>query len=169
MALTKGKRVGGAFLNLKELARDCGPTLVIFRIKEHLPAEKATGFAGVNCPVIADAAIASGPRQGEVWLAERFIGAITGPLRGVPNAKEMKNVLPPETSVGEEIVLRVKLVNEGKSNEGAVGDEPSDPEMEAADKVYADGAIWNAASSGNGSTNGAAQPAAAGAGGGRPW
>lgn len=145
MALTKGKRVAGSgFLNLKDLVKDSKEaTLVIFRVKEFLPAEKATGFAGVNLPVICDAAVCSGPRKGEVWADQKFFGAISGPLRGVPNAKTMKDVLDPETEIGEEIVLRVKLVNEGKSNEGAVGDEPTDLEMEAAAEIYNDGAVWD--------------------------
>jgi hypothetical protein len=167
MTLTRGKRLGGAFLDLKELAAD-GPVVCVFRVREFQAPEKATGFDGVNLPVIADVLICDGPRKGEVHLGERFIGAITAPLRGVRNPKRSEQPQPPETAVGDEIVLRVKVVNAGKANAGAVGDEPSDSEMAAAEAVHANGAGWNAAPmNGNGATQ---QSAAAGAGGGqRPW
>lgn len=165
MALQKGKRVGGAFLNLRDLAKEQGPTLVVFRIKDFQRPEKASGFNGTNVPVVADALICTGNRKGETWFGERFIGAITGPLRGVPNPRDGKDPLPPEFKVGDEIVLRVKLVNEGKSNEGAVGDEPSDPEMDAVAEFYRDGAAWGETPS---STGNGREPAAASAGK-RPW
>lgn len=168
MALTKGKRLGGAFLDLKELTVD-GPVLCIFRIKEFLPSEKASGYDGINVPVVADVMICSGPRKGEVHLSEKLLGGITNGLRGVPNPNPLKNrpVLPPETEVGQEIVLRVKVSNPGRSNAGAVGDEPSDPEMDAAAEVYDGGKGWNGIPSQR-----VSEPATAGAGAGaskRPW
>lgn len=162
MALTRGKRLGGAFLDLKELAAD-GPVVVIFRLVEFCDDEP--GDFGRITPVIADVLIVDGPRKGEVHPGERFIGGITAPLRGVPNPNKAKNVplLPPETEVGQEIVLRVKVTNPGKGNAGAVGDEPSDSEMAAAETVHQDGKGWGNAAA---QSNGAAQPAGAG---GRPW
>lgn len=136
MAPQRGKRVAGGFLNLKELVHDQGPTLVMFRILEFLEPEKATTFNGWNYPVIADARILDGKRAGELWESQKFFGAIGAPLRGVPNAKDKKDQLAPEVKVGEEPVLRVKLVHEGKPNEGAVGDSPSDAEFDTALKFY---------------------------------
>lgn len=167
MALIKGKRVNSGFLDLKALYREQGPTLVVFRVQKFLPQEPASFKGGVNLPVVADAVIASGARKGEVWLGEKFIGAITGPLRGVANPKPGGEALPPETSVGDEIVLRVKTVNPGATNEGAVGDEPSDVEMAEVERFYGDGvAVWDVAPVGG--SNGK-EPAAAGTGGKRPW
>lgn len=167
MALTKGKRLGGAFLDLKEVA-DKGPVVCIFRLVEYL--EDEPGDFGRITPVVADVLICDGPRKGEVHPGERFIGGITAPLRGVPNPNKLKNIplLPPETEIGQEIVLRVKVTNKGKSNAGAVGDEPSDSEMEAAEAVYegmGGEALWSAAQS-------SAEPVGAGVGGGerkKPW
>lgn len=161
MALKRGARIGGGgFLDLRELADD-GPVVCIFRICQFEPAEKATGFAGTNVPVISDVLICTGPRRGEVHLGERFIGAITGPLRGVARPNETKGVgvLPPETAVGDEIVLTVKVINRGKSNAGAVGDEPSDADYAAAEAVHAQGKGWETAG-----PDGAREPVGAGAG-----
>lgn len=167
MALTRGKRLGGAFLDLKELATD-GPVLCIFQVVEFHDAEKASGFEGVNLPVTANVTVVDGPRKGEVHLSEKFIGAITSGLRGVRNPKRMADVLPPETTIGEEIVLRVKVLNPGKPNAGAVGDEPSNTEMAAAEAYYAEAGgkeLWTKVPAPR-----AAEPAAAGAGNGnRPW
>lgn len=161
MALTRGKRLGGAFLDLKELAHD-GPVVCIFRIVEFCDDEP--GDFGRITPVIADVLIADGSRKGEVHPGERFIGGITAPLRGVPNPNKAKNIplLPAENTVGQEIVLRVKVTNPGKGNAGAVGDEPSDSEMAAAEAVYADGKGW-------GNAPAQREPAAAGGNGNRPW
>ena len=170
MALKRGQRIGGGgFLDLRELAAD-KPVLCIFRIREFEAAEKASGFDGVNVPVIADVLICDGPRKGEVHLGERFIGAITAPLRGVPNPKKDKGigVIPPENEVGDELVLRVDVINKGKPNAGAVGNEPSDADYAAAEEAHADGKGWEGA-------NGPAErePATAGAAAGgaakRPW
>jgi hypothetical protein len=166
MALTKGKRLGGAFLDLKEVAAD-GPIVMIFRVVEFCDDEP--GDFGRIVPVVADVLIVDGPRKGEVHPGEKFIGGITAPLRGVPNPNKAKNIplLPPENEAGQEIVLRVKVTNPGKGNAGAVGDEPSDSEMAAAEAVYADGAGWK-----NAPAPGAGEKVGAGAGGGksdRPW
>jgi hypothetical protein len=161
MALKRGQRIGGGgFLDLRDLAADA-PVLCIFRIREFEQAEKATGFDGMNVPVIADVLICDGPRKGEVHPGERFIGAITAALRGVPNPKKDKGVgvLPPENLVGDELVLRVDVINRGKPNAGAVGNEPSDADYAAAEAVHADGKGWD----------GAAEPVGAGAGKSRPW
>lgn len=165
MALQRAKRTGGGFLDLRDLAAD-GPVLAVFRIVEFHPAEKATGFDGVNLPVTADVLICSGPRTGEVHLGERFIGAITSTLRGVRNPKTAKGEQPqpPETAVGDEIVARIKVLNQGKPNAGAVGDEPSDTEFAAVEQVYNGGAAWDAAPA----NTAAPQPAAVGASD-RPW
>lgn len=169
MALQKGKRVGGGYLDLKALCKDQGPTLVVFRIVKFLPPEPASFKGGINYPVVADAVIASGARQGEVWFEEKFKGAITGPLRGVANPKPGKDASPPETSPGDEILLRIKAVNLGAPNESAVGDEPSDVEMAEVEKFYNGGAVWSAAPANAPSGNGT-QLATTGAGGGtRPW
>lgn len=167
MALQRAKRTGGGFLDLKELATD-GPVLAVFRIVEFQAPEKATGFDGVNLPVIADVLICSGPRSGEVHLGERFIGAITSTLRGVRNPKTTKGEQPqpPETKVGDEIVARIKVLNAGKSNAGAVGDEPSDAEMTAVEQVYDGGAAWAAGTS---ATSTSPEPAMAGGAAKRPW
>lgn len=143
MALTKGKRLGGAFLDLKELAHPT-PVVCIFRVREFCDAEP--GDFGALTPVIADILIVDGPRKGEVHAGERLIGGITAPLRGVPNANKQKNipVSPPENEVGQEIVLRVKVNNAGKGNAGAVGDSPSDSEMEAAEAIHDGGKAWEA-------------------------
>lgn len=172
MALQRAKRTGGAFLDLKELAAD-GPVLAVFHVREFHPTEKATGFDGVNLPVIADVLICSGPRAGEVHLSERFIGAITSTLRGVRNPKTTKGEQPqpPETKVGDEIAARIKVLNAGKSNAGAVGDEPSDAEYAEIEKVYAGFGgekVWIAEPAA--STSPESAMAGAGAGGGkRPW
>lgn len=163
MTLKRGKRLGGAFLDLRELADD-GPVLCIFRVREFHAPEKATGFDGLNLPVTADVLVCDGPRKGEVHLGEKFIGAITAPLRGVRNPKRDEAPRPAETAIGEEIVLRIKVLNKGKSNAGAVGDEPSDTEMAAAEAIHQGGAAWNVAPA-NGSAA-AQEPVAAG---GRPW
>jgi hypothetical protein len=167
MALQRAKRTGGGFLDLKELVAD-GPVLAVFRVQEFHAPEKATGFDGVNLPVIADVLICSGPRTGEVHLGERFIGAITSTLRGVRNPKTAKGEQPqpPETKVGDEIVVRIKGLNLGKSNASAVGDEPSDAEMDAVERVYDGGAAWAVDTSAVASA--APEPVAAGAGK-RPW
>lgn len=150
MALKKAAQLGGDFLDLKELAGD-GSALVVFRVVEFLAPETASGFVGTNVPVLADVLICSGPRAGEVHLSERFIGAITATLRGVKNPNTAKGigVLEPVETVGSEIAARIKVVNPGKSNAGAVGDPPSDPEMAAIEAVHAGGAGWNVAPAGS--------------------
>jgi len=160
MPLKKAVKTGGAYLDLKELAAD-GPVLCVFRIKEFHDPEPATGFDGVNLPVIADVLICSGPGKGEVHSGERFIGAITNTLRGVNKPKD-GDPLPPENSVGDEIVARVEVLYPGKKNSTAVGNVPSDVEMKAVEEFYQDGKAWEA-----GKTNGKA-PATAGAGAGKP-
>lgn len=168
MALKRGQRIGsGGFLDLRELAAD-GPVLCIFRIVEFEAPEKATGFDGTNVPVVADVLICDGPRKGEVHLGERFLGAITAALRGVPNPKKDKGigVLPPETAVGDELVFRVDVINRGKPNAGAVGNAPSDADYAAAEVMHADGKGWEVAPSRR-------EPVGAAAGGGSkatpPW
>ena len=161
MALKRGQRIGGGgFLDLRELAAD-RPVLCIFRIREF--CEPEPGDFGPKLPVIADVLICDGPRKGEVHLGENFIGAITAALRGVPNPNKDKGIpiTPPENAVGDELVLRVDVINKGKHNAGAVGNEPSDADYAAAEAVHADGKGWD----------GAAEPVRAGAGGGksRPW
>lgn len=142
MALQRAARIGGDFLDLKELA-NAGPVLAVFRVREFLPAEP--GDYGPNVPVIADVLVCSGPRAGEVHLGERFIGAVTGTLRGVKNPKKGEQPAPPETAVGDEIAARITVV-ERKGNAPFVGlDTPSDPEYAAIEQVHADGAAWNAA------------------------
>lgn len=165
MALQRATKTGGAFLDLKELAAD-GPVLVVFRIREFQTPEK--GDFGHLCPVVADVLVCSGPNTGQVHLGERFIGGITSTLRGVRNPKPGEQPQPPSNTVGAEIATRIKVLNPGKANAGAVGDEPSDAEFAAIEAVYNGGAGWNAAPQ-NGAP--AAQPemAAAGAAPGRPW
>jgi len=167
MTLKRGQRVSGGFLDLRELAFD-KPVLCIFRIREFEAPTPATGFDGTNVPVIADLLICDGPRKGEVHLGEKFLGAITASLRGVPNPNKNKgiNVLPPENAVGDELVLRVDVLNKGKSNAGAVGNEPSDADYAAAELVHADGAGWATAPQAAAER----EPVAAGVGGAkRPW
>lgn len=167
MAIKKAVRLGGDFLDLKELAAG-EPVLVLFRIKEFREVEKASGFDGYTFPVVADALICSGPRKGEVYQGERFIGAITSILRGVKNARKDKgeSPLPPVNEVGDEIVARVEVLNPGRNNAAAVGNVPSDADMAAVEEFYGDGvAVWNAAVPEQRS----AEPAAAANGNGRPW
>jgi hypothetical protein len=175
MGFKKAERFGGGFLDLKELAAN-GPVLVVFGVREFHPVEKASGFDGYTFPVTADALICDGPRKGEVHKGEKFIGAITSVLRGVANARKDKGQEPQEpvnevwdgnpANTDPLIVARVEVINPGKNNAAAVGNVPSDADMEAVAKFYGDGSIWNAAQA-----NGAAPAmAGAGAGGGqRPW
>lgn len=167
--LQRAIKTGGSFLDLKELAAD-GPVLCVFRVREFQAPEKATGFDGINLPVIADVLICDGPNTGQVHLGERFIGAITSTLRGVRNPRTAKGEQPqpPTTQVGAEIVARVKVLNAGKANAGAVGDEPSDAEFAAVEQVYAGGAAWNVEPQNTAAA--AQQSVGAGAGtSGRPW
>lgn len=166
MVLKRGQRVsGGGFLDLRELAAE-KPVLCIFRIREFQSPTPATGFDGTNVPVVADVLVCDGPRKGEVHLGEQIIGAFTAALRGVPNPKKDRGigVLPPENAVGDELVLRVDVINRGKANAGAVGNEPSDADYAAAEQVHADGAGWDVAPQGAPER----EPVAAGASK-RPW
>lgn len=165
MTLKRAKRTGGAFLNLKELvAESGGQVLAVFRIVEFQESEKATGFHGVNLPVVADVFIASGPRAGEVHLGERFIGAITSALRGVrnPNITKGEKAEEPTNEIGDEIVCRLKVLNPGQPNAGVVGDEPSDAECDAVEELYSDD-VWETA------TEVEEKPKAAASGKKRPW
>jgi hypothetical protein len=165
MSLKKAVRLGGSFLDLKEAATD-GPFLAVFRVVEFHEVEKATGFDGYTLPVTADVVFCSGPRKGEVHLNERFIGAITAILRGVKNPHKEKGEKPqePENLVGDEIVARVEVINPGKNNAAAVGNTPSDVEMQSVEEFYGNGSVWNVAP-----VNGGPVPAQAGTGGSRPW
>lgn len=168
MALKRAVRTGGDFLDLKQLVRDSGgECLAIFKIVEFQASEKATGFEGLNLPVIADVLICSGPRSGEVHLGERFIGAITSALRGVRNPKVAKGEVEqaPVNEVGDEIVTRLKILNPNAANAGVVGDEPSDAECDSIELIYNDGKAWEA-----GEVKAEKPKVAAGAGGKkRPW
>src|SRR5687767_10130328 len=93
--LQKAIKTGGDFLDLKELAAD-GPVCVVFRVRQYHDPEPAQGFDGINLPVTADVLVASGPRTGEVHVAEKFIGAITSSLRGVRNPNKSKGERPSE-------------------------------------------------------------------------
>lgn len=169
MALKRAVRTGGDFLDLKQLVRDSnGECLAIFRIKEFQASEKATGFEGLNLPVIADVLVCSGPRSGEVHLGERFIGAITSALRGVRNPKVAKGETEqaPVNEVGDEIVTRLKILNPNAANAGVVGDEPSDAECDAIEKIYDDGKAWAA---GEAAAEKPKETVAAGGGKKRPW
>lgn len=158
MALKKAIKTGGDFLDLKDLARS-GPVLAVFRLREWQPAEP--GEFGPKLPVIADVLICSGPRAGEVCTSERFFGAITTALRGVKNPKKGEPIPAPTNDLGDDIAVRVKLINEGKGNESAVGDEPSDAEIETIEMHYRDGAGFESVArelvgAGAPATNGAA-------------
>lgn len=147
MPLKAAVKTSGDYLDLKELAKSA-PVLCIFRIHEFCPPEPTTGYTGINVPVIADVLIVDGPRAGEVHERERLFGGITSALRGIKNPNVSKGEKPsaPLNAVGDEIVTRVKLVNPGKSNEGAVGDEPSASELAAATAFYGDGvSVWQVA------------------------
>ena len=149
MALKDAVKVGGDYLDLVDLAED-GPVTVIFRLKEFLPEER--GDFGPLVPVIADAVICSGPRKGEVWLAEKFFGAPTSTLRGVRNpTREKPEVIPPENEVGDEIITRVEAIKKGKQPTFAGLNVPSDADKREALEVYADGACWSGAMAGSGS------------------
>lgn len=163
MALQRATRTAGDFLDLKQVAAD-GPVLVIFRIREFMAAEP--GDFGPALPVVADALIASGPRAGEMHMAETFRFAITSCLRGVPNPKKGEPIPAPAVAIGAEIVARVKVINAGKANAGAVGDEPSDAEYAAAEAIYAQvgGEGWRPAPVAA-ATNGALVGAGVGGGG----
>lgn len=145
MPLTRAANLGGDYLDLKELARGAGgKCAAVFRIKEHHAPER--GQHGYLLPVTADVLICSGPRAGEVVPGERFIGAITSALRGVrnPNNQKGEQPSPPTTKVGDDVIALVKLHNEGKTNETAVGDSPSDADVDAAQMYYKDGAGFTA-------------------------
>lgn len=133
----KAERFGGSFLDLKQVAID-GPQLVLFRVQTFHDVEKSTGFEGWTLPVTADAMICSGPRKGEVHLGERFIGAITSVLRGVKNPRKDKGETPqdPTNDEGDLILARVEVINPGKNNAAAVGNVPSDADVEAVEAFY---------------------------------
>lgn len=165
MALQKAIKTGGDFLDLKELCAESGGTvLAVFRIREFPAAEK--GDFGPILPVIADVLVCSGPREGEVHAGERFIGAITGTLRGVKNPKRDEPIPAPATAPGSEIAGRLKVINEGKGNASAVLDTPSDVEYAAIEKVHADGAGWTTAQVSVPAQASNGEPVAAGT---RPW
>lgn len=141
--LKRATNTGGDFLDLKQLAAEAGGTvLAVFRLREFGAAEP--GDFGPILPVTADVLICSGPRAGEVHMSERFIGAITGTLRGVKNPKKGEPVPEPVNAAGDEIAGRVKVINEGKGNAAAVADDPSDPEYAEIERVHAGGAAWTA-------------------------
>lgn len=163
MALQRATRVnGGGFLDLRELARE-KPVVAVFRIREFETPER--GDYGYILGVISDVLVCSGPSAGAVHLGERFIGAVTSTLRGVPNPDPKDKGArpqPPEVAVGAELVARVEVKNKGKQNEYTVLNEPSDADYAAAEEVYAGGDAWNTAA--------APEPVAAGSGGGqRPF
>jgi hypothetical protein len=165
MALSRGTKVGGDFLDLGELAAD-GPVLMIFRIVEFLEPEP--GDFGALCPVIADVLVCSGASQGEVHLGEKFIGAPTGPLRGVKNPKGKELPQPPVTEVGNELAFRVTRKAPRGSQPFIALDVVSDVEYAAMREVYADGAGW--AGDREPAMAGAGAPAAPAANGTkRPW
>lgn len=144
--MKKATQVGGEFLDLKELAKN-GPVLAVFRIVE-FQGEEAGDF-GPIVPVIADVLICSGDQVGEVHLAEKFMGAATGTLRGVKNPKKGEHATPPVNAVGEEIACRIELV-ERKGSAGFVGlNVPSDVEYAEIERVHAGGAGWNVAPAGS--------------------
>lgn len=168
--ITKAKRVAGGFFSLKDLAEN-GPVLVLFRIVDFLAPEAAQGFAGTNVPVLADAIVCSGPRKGEVHLSEKFMGAITAVLRGVPNPRADKGigVIDPENTVGQYVLARVKVLNPGKPNAGATGDEPSDVELATVQGWFNEG-MWGVEGGGELATAGATTaPVAAAAASDKPW
>lgn len=162
-------RLGGDFLDLKALVKESGaPVLVLFRIQDFKAVESATGFEGWNFPVFADALICSGPRKGEIRKGERFIGAITSVLRGVKNARKDKGEKPqePVNDVGDLILARIELLNEGRNNEAAVGNVPSDADVSAIEGWYED-SVWDQESD---SAPAVKETASAGAGKStRPW
>lgn len=168
--ITKAKRVAGGFFSLKDLAEN-GPVLVLFRIVDFLAPEAAQGFDGTNVPVVADAIVASGPRKGEVHLSEKFMGSITAQLRGVPNPRASKGigVLAPETRPGQYVLARVKVLNPGKSNAAAAGDEPSDVELAAVSEWFRED-MWNVPTAQLAGVGASSTPAAAAAAASdKPW
>lgn len=132
--MKRGQSVGGAFLDLKLLARDKARVLV-FRPTEFMAAEP--GKYGPSVPVIADVLICDGDEIGEVHLGEKFIGAATGPLRGVKNPKKGERVPDPVNVLGEELVFRVTVKDDGVNQAFVALDEPSDAEYAQAEKVFA--------------------------------
>jgi len=139
MALQPAPQLGGDFIRLAEVAAN-GPVLAVFRIKEFLPPEPATGFNGTNVPVIADVWFIDGPMAGEVHLGERWLGAITAQLRGVknPNVQKGIGVSPPVNQLGAEIVCQIQVVNQGRSNEGVYANPPSPTVMkQVVEPAYA--------------------------------
>lgn len=174
MALQRGTKVGGDYLDLAELAAD-GPILAVFRLVEFCPPEPGD-YGAYKVPVIADVLICNGPTIGEVHRAERFFGAPSGPLRGVKNPK--KDEHPPFPApvhpIGAELVFRITRKAPKGSNPFVALDEPSDADMNAVAAVYRDGAAWNAQPAAAQAQPAAGEPAMAGAaaGGetnGRPW
>lgn len=167
--ITKAKQHGG-FFSLKDLAKNGGPVLVLFRIVDFLAPEPAKGFDGTNVPVVADAIVASGTRRGEVHLSETFKGSITAQLRGVPNPRPAKGVgvIPAETKVGQYVLARVKVINEGKGNESAAGDEPSDVELASVSEWFNEG-MWEVDLVGASAPAGGGASAAAAAASDKPW
>lgn len=137
MALDNAPKLGGSYLDLKELTAS-GPQLVGFRVLEFHPQEQKlhNGAMLISVPVTADAVILSGSRTGELWPAQKFIGAITAALRGVKNPRlDPTKPIPfsePVFPVGKELVVRVKI-----HNNGAVGDPASPAELAEANAIYA--------------------------------
>jgi hypothetical protein len=143
MTLAKPTVTGGDFLDLRELTAN-GPVLAVFRIRAFEDPEMGD-YGAYKVPVIADVLICSGPHRGEVHLSERFIGAPTNALRGVKNPKKGEQPQPPATQVGQELAVRVSLVEKKGSNPFVGLDIPSDVEFAAIAEVHANGAGWNAA------------------------
>lgn len=164
MTLAKPTVTGGDFLDLKELAAN-GPVLAVFRIRAFEDAEMGD-FGAYKVPVLADVLICSGPRKGEVHTSERFIGAPTNALRGVKNPKKGEQPAAPTTKAGDELAVRVAVVEKKGANPFVGLDTPSDVEFAAIVEVHGpNGEGWNAAPAPALATAGAAAPAADG----RPW
>lgn len=128
MALKRGQRTGGGFVDLKELAKD-GPVVVVFGIREFHPAEP--GKFGPILPVTADLLVIDGDHGGKVILGQRYQGAISSILRGVSNPKKGEPIPEPTEEIGNDVAVVLRVINEGQPNAAAVGDEPTESTMNA--------------------------------------
>lgn len=156
-------RTGGEFLDLRELCAD-EPVLALFRIVTFLPPVP-DNFKRMTYPVVADVLICSGPREGEVHLAEEFKFAPANVLRGV-SAKASESGAQPTNAPGELIASIVRMV-EKKGSQPFVGLDPVDADAsEQIGKVFDNGNGWDGAAPSAPSAPAAAAVPDAGA---RPW
>lgn len=136
MAPKSATRTGGDFLDFRMLCDDAedGVVLVMCRIREFHEAE--SGDFGPILPVTTDVLICSGAQAGELHPDEKIIGAPTSTLRGVKNGKKMSEVRDPVNEIGDELMIRVELIQRGKGQPFVAFNVPSQAEEKAMLEIY---------------------------------